>query len=737
MAGIMLKLLGSASNALAPGGNGAQEIRSSKGLALLAYLALEPGAHSRDELATLLWGESGDAAARASLRQALKLLRAVVGDGLRADRDWVELVAGVECDVHAFLAACDQQPAVAAMFDVAQFMHGVVVPHAPAFEEWVDRTRAALRRRHLEALRKAVREAMAASRWHDAVTFGTRWIGHEPLSDEAVRFVAESEFMAGNHGAALARVRAHVDRAHAEENAKPSAALVALKRRLEAEVEERPRSGHLLPRATPPFAPTLIGREGQWRVLSDVWRGVSEGEGRVVLVEGEVGMGKTRLAEDWLRWVRSQGGTVLRGRAHDAESAIPYGPLTEALRCALDAPGIAGTAPGSLAEITRLLPELRQTFRDLPALAAATDAAERARLFEAVAQLLLALAEEEPVVLLIDDLQWCDGDTCALVHFLMQRLAANPVALVLTVRLGDLDRDAPAARLFRALHARAESSVIQMTSLNEDEVRQIVRESNTLQNEDRVTRLAAGLHHATDGNPFHVVELLKTLVKQGAIGIDADTGEWFAARFSADAGDDEADDALLPPAVRDAVAARVARLPYELRDLLATVAVCGAACGAACGAVCGPALLAQAHGMSRLRASVLCDELVARLLLREDDGLYSCAHPVIAGVVRGTLSTSRRAETHRAIAMALEAITPDEETGPLAAKIARHAHQGRERAMSYYYALLATDDAVRRAALSDAQWWLDFAAQHADPGEQMDDVKRRSDALRRDAATPD
>jgi DNA-binding SARP family transcriptional activator len=712
VARVVLNLMGTPA-VVRPPGSPAAVLRTSKSLALLSYLTLEPGAHSRDELATLLWGDSREAAAHASLRQALTQLRAVLGEGLRANRDRVEIAGDVACDVHDFLAACENAPAAAAAFDVGQFMAGIAVPRAPVYEEWVDRTRTMLQQRHVQALRSAMRDAMAASRWREAASLGTRWLVHDPLSDEAVRLVAESELMAGDHAAALARVRAHLDRGRHTHASQPGAALLALRQRLESDRTSPHRRGGHHPPATPEFAPSLIGRERQWRVLTGVWRDVSEGTGRIVLLEGEAGTGKTRLADDWLRWIRAEGGTVLRGRAHDAETDIPYGPMVEALRFARGAPGIGGTAPTYLAEVARLLPELHQTYRELPTPGPVSDAAERSRLFEAVAQLLLALADEAPVVLLIDDLQWCDGDTCMLVHFLMQRFAAAAVALVLTVRLGDLDRDAPAAPLFRALKVRGKASLIPVPSLTEDEVRQMVRESGAVHTDERMAKLAAGLHHATDGNPLHVVELIRLLAAGGALGVDVDSGEWLAWT----SGEPDQDDAVpLPPAVRDLIAARVARIPDEMRDFVATAAVYGEPCQ--------PALLAQVHGVSRLRASALCDDLVERLLLREGDGRYCCAHPVIAAVVRGTLTRSRRAETHRAIAIALEAITSDAETASAAGEIARHAERGGERAMAYYYALLAGEHAIRRDAATEARSWLDVATKFAEPGEQLDEVDR-------------
>src|SRR5207249_761366 len=333
MTGLTLQLLGppSASVSRAPPGPG---MGAAKNLALLAYLALEPGSHSRESLAALLWGESPEHAARASLRQALRRLRAAVGDDLRIGHDTVELRGPVECDVTAFLATAHDHPERAAGFDVPRFLAGLSLRHARGFEEWADLKRRELLRRYEDVLRVATRQAIADSRWHDAVAGAERWLACDPLSEEATQLA-----------------------------------------------------------------------------LAATWRAVAAGSGRVALLEGEAGVGKTRLAEDFLRWVRAEGGTVLRGRGYDSATGIPYGPLVEALRGALEAPGLGGAAPEWLTEASRLVPELRQRFPTLAAPAAPADVSGRARLFEAVAQVVLAVAAERPSVLFIDDLHWCDGET--------------------------------------------------------------------------------------------------------------------------------------------------------------------------------------------------------------------------------------------------------------------------------------------------------------------------------------
>ncbi|MBI1722318.1 MAG: AAA family ATPase [Gemmatimonadetes bacterium] len=693
----------------APGG------LASKTVALLAYLTLEAGPHSREELATLLWGESPETAARASLRQALKQLRAATGEAVRVDRQKVELADPVECDVTAFLEAAGTRPSEALRYDVPRFMSGFSVRHAPGFEEWMTSTRQMLRRRYEQLLRAAARDAVARSHFREAAMIAERWLAVDPLSDEATRVAVEALYMLGDRAAALARLAEYRNHLARELRTPPSAALLDLARRLETDLDadRRRAPAEETGAFTPSFQAGLVGRERQWGALMQAWHAVAGGAGRVVLVEGEVGVGKTRLAEDFVRWTRAQGATVLRGRGYDPKTGIPFGPIAEMLREALEAPGVSGSAPEWLTEVTRLLPELRRRFPGLPEPPAPTDAADRWRLFEGVAQLLLALASERPTILLIDDLQWCDGETCALLHFLSRRLEIAAAALVATVRLGELERDLPAARLCRSLRARAGATVVEVPPLTVDELWLLIREMGKIRSPTGGRRFASRIHEVTDGNPFHAIELLKTLFTQGLLAVDDATGEWTASSV----GSAEQSELLpMPPTVRDAIAERVTRLPYDLRDLLATIAVSASGCRTP--------VLSHVHGISRLQAALRSDALVERHLLAEDGGVYRCAHPVIADVVRDGLSAPRRREIHRAIALSLEAVAGPAELAEVASAIARHAARGGERALAYRFALLASEEAVRRYAFEEALSWLDLAAGVAEEGAEADMVNR-------------
>ncbi len=719
MEGLVLHLFGPPEVAL-PHGEPARRLASPKCLALLAFLALEPGPHPREELATLLWGDFPEPAARASLRQALKRIRDAIGGQLRLEHDIAQLTGPFSCDAIEFQDAVRRDPAEAARFDVARFLSGLAPHRAPAFDEWASTKRRRLLRQYEEVTAVLARRAMAASRWREAATWADAWLACEPMSEEATRVAVEAAYLAGDRGAALAHFATYRDKLRADLGAKPSAALQQLVRRIDGdEGARRARAPRRTPEpATPSFACSLIGREQGWRLLTRAWSAATTGRGGLVLIEGEAGVGKTRLAEDFLRFAATEGGTVVRGRGYDARSGIPLGPVVELLRDALDAPGVATTHTEWLSEVVRLVPELRQRFPAVPPPGPPARATERWRLFEGVAQVFLAVADERPTALFVDDLQWCDADTCALLHFLVRRLEASPALVVAALAVDELERDAPAARLCRALRSRARATVVSLPALTEDQVWQMIREMGHLKSAAGARRFAGRVFGVTDGNPFHIVELAKTLFAQGLLAQDEARGEWTAAA----AEPYGMHEFPLPTTVQLAIAERVARLPYVLRDLLAVVAVAGARCRVD--------VIAPVLGISRLRAAALADELVARHLLAAEGPVYRCAHPIVAAVVRADLTASHLKELHRALALALQD-APGGDAREAAGEIAHHADRSGERAIAFRHSVLASEAATTRYAFDEALSWLDLAAGSCGSDEETRDVDRRTaDVLR-------
>jgi len=717
--GTVLTLISSPSVAH-PDGERVMPQPGAKALALLAYLTLEPRPHTREALADLFWGESPEVEARASLRQALKQLRTSLGGVVHCDRRLVELAEPVRCDVVEFLEKAELDPEAAVAIDVPRFLAGFSIRHAPQFDDWVADTRSSLLQRYVSVLGTLARDAMDQRRWREAVERADRWLACDRLSEEAARVAIEARYLAGDRGAALAKLTEYRAALLRETGCEPSNALIGLGRRIETDtrpVHPHPVSDEWYAR-TPSLEASLIGRAGEWNALVKAWKDATKGARRIVLIEGEAGIGKSRLVEEFLRTVVAGGATVLRGRGYDATAAVPFAPIVEALRDALEAPGLAGTDPEWLAEAARLLPELRQRFPALAEPELTADPTDAWRLYEGIAQLITSLAAERPLVISVDDLQWCDEDSCKLIQFLARRLERSPILWLGTITLGELERDAPAARLCRTLRAKAGAETITLSGLGEEEVWRLVREIGHVSKPTGARRFARRIYRITDGNPFYIFELIKTMFMQGLLAADEQSGEWTAAPSVLEGGKEFP----VSRTVHDVVAERVDRLPEELGEVLITVAVAG-------GQGCRPQVLSHVHGISRLHAAAVCDALAERRLLVEGAGGYRCLHPVIAHVVRDRLTPTRRREVHRALAASLEVATLPAEVPSVAGEVARHAEKGGDRGLAYRSALLASEGALQRFAFAEALSWLDLASAVAGDRSEADEADRRTAAL--------
>lgn len=702
MADVSLTLLGPPSLSRRTGGVVSPQ-PSAKALGLLAYLALEPGPHTREELAGLLWGESSEAEARGSLRQAVKHLRSQLGDSLRCDRATIELAGSVECEIRDFRQQVAQDARLAVKTDATRFLAGFSVRHAPRFEEWVAETRRGLLRQYQAALGTLTRDAMGQWRWREAIGYADRWLASDPLSDEAVKLAIEARYLGGDRGAALALYQEYRTALQRETGCEPSRGLLNLIRRVEADasiINARPISDEWYARA-PSFEASLIGREPEWAALAKNWKDIKRGSSRVVLLEGDPGIGKSRLAEEFLRWTVADGGGVLRGHGYSVHG-IAYEPVVELLRDALNTPGLAGTSPEWLTEVSRLLPELRQRFPSLPPPVISSDPAEGWRLYEGVAQLVLSLASERPLGLLVDDLQWCDSDSCNLLRYLIRRTEQAPVLWLSTVSLGELEREAPAARLYRGLRAQPHVTAMAVGPLREEDLWKMIREMGHVSTPTGARRFANRVYGVTGGNPFYVIELLKTMFAQGLLAVTEETGEWTAPP---EALGSRGRELPVSQTVQDVIAERVERLPEQLCEVLITIAVASSGCR--------PEVISHVHGISRLNAAGIADALVDRRLVSEEAGVYRCTHPVIAHVVRDSLTESRRREVQRTLALALERALKPEDLREVAREIARHADRGGEPGLACKYAMIVAGEALERYAFAEAMSWLDLAATNA------------------------
>ncbi|TMD67792.1 MAG: hypothetical protein E6I97_22825, partial [Chloroflexi bacterium] len=464
-----------------------------KAQALLLYLAVEGGMHPRSKLAALLWPDSEPHAARTALRNALTLLRRLLADldpsapahsHLLCEHELLGLDphAPYELDLEVVQQAYQQaqrlssvpsEPERAAL--VSQVQHALAQVHGPflegfwlreesGFDHWVQQQQQQwqVRLHHLFERLSSWQES--GGELEPARATLTRWLTLDALSEEASRRLMRVDLALGDPSAA-GRVYATLRARLAEElRVPPSVETVALADQMgasaaasrgstparRAAVESRPPSELTAP---------LVGRAAAFSQLVASFQQARRGQPQAVLLVGEAGIGKTRLASEFVAWARAQGAQVLSGQAFELGGRLPYQPLVEALRERLE----AENAPEDLledlwlTELARLLPELRVRYPDLP-VPTQDELSAKVRLFEAVARLFDALARRAPLLLLLEDLQWVDQASLDLLRYLGHawREHGNRVLLLGTVRreglelnpqLADLGRDLPLSQI--------------------------------------------------------------------------------------------------------------------------------------------------------------------------------------------------------------------------------------------------------------------------------------------------
>ncbi len=309
------------------------------------------------------------------------------------------------------------------------------------------------------------------------------------------------------------------------------------------------------------LCPTLVGREAQLFVLEDALLAARRGPGRFVTVGGEAGLGKTRLVSELATRATALDVEVLWGACSEAELALPYLPLVEALGNYISVRGserLATELGGARRELAQLFPQLG----DEATVPVGDPGQAKLRLFEAVVALLAVPARERGLLLVLDDIHWADSATRDLVDHLARRLANQRALLVVTYRSDELERRHPLRPL---LQNWRRSGVVDMVTLAPLEAAAVAEMIAAILDEEHVEpQLTALMHARTDGNPFVVEEMLKEAIDRGRISPEA-----------IDSRRGSVHDLRIPETVRDTILSRFARLDPGEADVLRSAAVLG------------------------------------------------------------------------------------------------------------------------------------------------------------------
>jgi tetratricopeptide (TPR) repeat protein len=425
----------------------------------------------------------------------------------------------------------------------------------------------------------------------------------------------------------------------------------------------------------------LAGRRAELDVLARAWDHAAAGTKRVVLIDGEPGIGKTRLAVETARRVRAAGGTVLYGRCEE-ELGVPFQPFVEALEHFLAHRADAGlrAALGRYAgELVRLVPEIAERVPALPPPLLADAETERYRLFEAVTQWLAAASSERAILLVLDDLHWAAKPTLLLLGHVARAGPTGRLMIIGTHRDTEVGKAHPLVELLADLRNVPGVEQVSLRGLDEAEVVEFLRQAS---GHDVEPAFARTVHAETGGNPLFVAEVLRHFAESGAIVQRGD--RWVAVRTIAETD--------IPAAVRDVLLRRIGRLSGDANETLRRAAVIGRSFDL-------DTLAAIGHLHEEALLAALDEAIAARLVDETGVDAYRFAHVLARAALYTSLSASRRVRLHRDVGVAIEARRPADVT-----VLAHHfTEAGADRVgKAIAYTTRAGDQALERLAHDQA-----------------------------------
>lgn len=430
--------------------------------------------------------------------------------------------------------------------------------------------------------------------------------------------------------------------------------------------------------------PIMIGRAQHATAFHQLIDQVKTGSGRVALLSGEAGIGKSRLTAEVKAHAAGQGFALLQGGCFETDRALPYAPFLDPMRSLLSAP--SSQAAGELAplahEISHVLPDVAPLTADLPAQSAppALDPQWRKRrLFDVLRRLLVQQSARQPLLFVVEDVHWSDDTSLELLLHLARGCAGQPILFLLTYRD---DEVTPELRHFLAQLDREHLAAdFTLRRLGRAEVSQMLHTIFAL-HQAIPTGLVEHIYLRTDGNPFFIEEVLKSLIVSGEI-IERE-GVWERA-LTLDA---RASHPAIPRSVQDAVYQRTSRLSAPARQVLTLAAVAGRHFDLR--------TLQQIMQVDVSRLLVFLKELVAAQLVTEEAAdLFAFRHALTREAVYAELLASERQLLHRTIAETIErhALAPSVLDARLT-ELAYHFYEGADWSKAAEYGQRAGERAL-------------------------------------------
>ena len=573
-----------------------------RNLALLVYLARSPKrTRAREHLMGLFWGDQPDEKARGSLKEAVRTLRSYVRDGVESDRTRVRLgERAVALDVEeleALAGAGDE--AAAARLIVGPFLEGFSIPGASEFDDWMSAQRRHWQRRSVDVLVSLSTKAAAAGDVATAEGTAQRALELDEHAELALRALMRALELGGKRASALTELAAFAERLKRDVGSDLDAETRLLADRIRHAPGRGPAEGTSTP-ATPAESrrAPLVGRSSELQRLVAAWAAVRQGHLGVVIVEGDGGTGKTRLAEEVASRARLDGAAVAAIRAVEADRTDAWsGVLNIAGAGLLGASGIAAASPAALAQLRGNAP---------------LDSATRA-----FSEALRVVADEQPVLVVVDDAHWLDRESLLALGAAARDLTKSPVLLLLTTS-PHLKRD-ELDELHAHIGREVSGTAVTLAPLGEEALHALARWAAPAYDQIQLERLVRRVLADSAGIPLLAVELLNAV----AIGLDLQRvqGAWpepFRTLQQTLPGG-------LPDVITAAIRVNFHRLPGDAQRVLVAAAVLGERVR--------PSVLERASGVKGIALATALDELEWQRWLTAEPRGYAFVARIVRDVV--------------------------------------------------------------------------------------------------------
>ena len=721
-------------------------------MALLAYLAVNRQVYRRDSLALLFWEDSDQSGARAALRRTLSVLHKAMGENiLEVTRETLSLPPEApfwfdvtefrrllaECDTHghapgAVCPRCLAPLSEAARLYRGDFMAGFTLRDSPQFDDWQFFQTESLRRELAGALERLAHTLAVQGDFENAIVQARRRLALDPLHEPAHRQLIQLYAWGRQHAAALRQYQECKRILDEELGVTPmqetTQLYLAIKEQRGSAAPERidapsPESSEIVaPVLQAVQELPLVGRQQELATIEQYYAGM-QADGDFLVIEGEAGIGKTRLAEEFLAQRRARGTPVITARCYSGEAYLAYAPFIGGLHTALEIARPNWHQPLQaqwIAEAARLLPEFGRLrplpgelqTSSLPEASSRDSPGAQTRFFEGMSQVVLALCGDSlPGILFFDDLQWADEASLDLLTYLVRRLRGRRLFVLATWREEDIPPDHRLRKLLADAQRNDSACLIALSRLDSKSVWELVQPVAAelgVPAED----LSRRLFEETEGLPFFIAEYLASLPEAAGMDVGLES-EW-----------------TMPQGVRDILHSRLEAVDEAGRQLLQTAAVIGRSFDFE--------TLQEASGRSEEETAATLEALLKRGLVREAQPsdysspggvrseapveivrklIYDFSHDKMRTLVYADASQARRRILHQRVADSLLRHTHSrKEQRLIAGQIAAHYRQGGHAAEAAEFSKIAGEHArsVYANAEALAHFQIALALGHPD-----------------------